>query len=108
MSLADSITGKKSMSINELFRRLTEQEEEFLNDIKTTIRGATQEISQEIKRITNKPTEERYEEHKGRPEFPTEQYGNPFDSESESEGKQNREQGGAKSVSGVHVGDRQA
>ena len=64
-----------------------------------------QEISQEIKRNTNKAAEELYGESKERPEFLTEQYGDPCDGEkvsqptgrygqdSESEEEQNREPG---------------
>ena len=77
----------------------------WFKDIKTNY----QEINQKIKRNTtwNKATEEPYEESKGMPEFLTEQYGDHFDgkkvsqptgscgqdSESESEGEQNREPG---------------
>ena len=35
----DSSTEKKDMSIRELFRLLTEQNKEFLNDVKTAISG---------------------------------------------------------------------
>ena len=96
MSLADSVTGKESMSINELFRLLTEQNKEILNDLKTETSGIIKEL-----KTYQKP----YEEAKGRPEFLTEQYGDPSNGEkvsqltgscgqdSESEEEQNREPG---------------
>ena len=84
------------MSINELFRLLTEQNKEILNDLKTETSGIIKEL-----RTYQKP----YEEAKGKPEFLTEQYGDPSNGEkvsqltgscgqdSESKEEQNREPG---------------
>ena len=84
------------MSINELFRLLTEQNKEILNDLKTETSGIIKEL---------KTYQEPYKESKGRPEFLTEQYGDPSNGEkvsqltgscgqdSESEEEQNREPG---------------